>query len=122
MNEQATASAEITAAAGELDQQTKEASRSLKEQAMSLQQITAGSANVTKQVKLIAAANLENSRSTDFISERIQEVRDGSRENGESAQSIESILAETGGARASLKRRNRGRRPASSAAETGGRA
>ena len=67
MIEQAKSSQEITAAASDLDQQTREASRAMKEQARGFKQITVSSANITKQIKLIAAANLDNSQSTDVI-------------------------------------------------------
>jgi alkyl hydroperoxide reductase subunit AhpC len=95
MAEQAKNSDEISAATSDLDQQTKEASRAMKEQAVSFKQIADGSGNVTKQVKLIAAANLENSRSTVIILKRIQEVRDVSIQNGESARNIERVLEKT---------------------------
>jgi methyl-accepting chemotaxis protein len=119
MSEQATASKEITAAASDLDQQTKEVSGAMKEQAISFKQITAASANIARQIKTIAAANLDNSKSTVVILERIQEVRDVSRENGESAKSIEGILGERHRAEPLLKRRNDRRARTSTPAETG---
>jgi methyl-accepting chemotaxis protein len=97
MGEQAKNSDEINAAVSDLDQQTREASRALKEQTMGFKQITDGSTNVTKQIKLIAGSNLENSRSTTQILKRIQDVREVSRQNGESAKDIKRIISKTGG-------------------------
>src|SRR6185369_1750852 len=92
MAEQARSSQEITAAASDLDQQSREASRAMKEQATGFKQITEGSANIAKQIKLIAASNLENTRSTTVVLDRIEQVRQVARKNGESAQSIRRIV------------------------------
>ena len=103
---------EITAAASDLDKQTQQASRAMKEQAAGFKQITDSSANITKQIKLIAAANLENSRSTTVILERIQEVRDVSRDNGEVGQKHRSASwGKPAERRPSLKRRTAEARP-----------
>jgi methyl-accepting chemotaxis protein len=117
MGEQATASQEITAAASDLDHQTREASRAMKEQTISFKQINGSSINITKQIKLIAAANLENSQSTNVILDRIQDVRGIARENIQAATRIEGLLD---GA-AALKGRNGRRKPATPPAETRGR-
>jgi methyl-accepting chemotaxis protein len=119
ISEQAVGGQEITAAASDLDHQTKEASRSMKEQAQSFKQITSNTANISKQIKMIAAANLENSQSTVVILQRIQEVRDVSRENAESATGIEDLLGGMHKTKASLTRHNHRRGSASSASETG---
>jgi len=105
MTEQAKSSQEISTAANDVNQQTRETSTALKEQAESFKQITDNSASITKQIKLIAATNLDNSRSTAAVLERIQQVRDVSQRNGVSAQGIKRILAE---APESAKRKNGG--------------
>ena len=64
----------------------------MKEQSASFKQVTDGSANIAKRIKLIAASNLENSRSTTIILERIQSVRNVSRDNTKEARNIEGIL------------------------------
>jgi hypothetical protein len=53
------------------------------------------------------------------ILNRIQEVRDVSRDNGESAKSIEAILGETRRTALSIKRPNDRRGRAAAQAETG---
>jgi hypothetical protein len=117
MGEQATASREITAAASDLDQQTKEASRAMKEQAIGFKQITSSSANISKQIKSIAAANLENSQSTIVILDKLQEVRGISRTNVEAADRIGAVL----GGVADLKSRNGRRKTGPAPAEIEGR-
>jgi methyl-accepting chemotaxis protein len=122
MTEQAKNSEEITAATSDLDQQTREASRAMKEQTISFRQITEGSANVTKQVKLIATSNVENSRATTVILKRIQEVRDVSKQNGQSARDIERILETTIAGVSSAKSRKGGRNAGVANLDSGARA
>jgi methyl-accepting chemotaxis protein len=119
MNEQATAAKEITAAASDLEEQTKQANRAMTEQTLGFRQITGSSANIAKQIKLIASANLDNSQSTRVILERLQEVRDVSRENAESAKNIERVVGKRSETMVSLKRRNGRRKPASAPVEGG---
>jgi methyl-accepting chemotaxis protein len=64
----------------------------MEEQTRAFKGITADSANITKQIKLIAAANLENSGSTAVVAEKINEVREVSRANGAESKTIQRIL------------------------------
>jgi len=92
MPEQAKNSQEITAAASDLTQQAAQASRGMEDQTRTFKGIAANTANITKQIQLVAAANLENSRSTTVIVQRIDEIREVSRTNGAEAETLQLKL------------------------------
>ncbi len=56
--------------------------------------MTEGSTNISRQIKLIAAANVENSRSTEVVLKKIQEVRAISRKNGAEAGDIKNLVGQ----------------------------
>jgi len=94
MSGQSISSQEITKATLGLDQQTRQANQAMREQTDNLKQITNSSANIGRQIKSIAAANVENSKSTTVILERIRETREIARQNKESISSLESNIGE----------------------------
>jgi methyl-accepting chemotaxis protein len=95
MSEQAKSSQEIAAAANDLDLQARQASKAMEEQVRGFGQLSSSSANITKQIKSIATANLENSQSGKVILGRLEEVRQISLENTAEAGGVATTLAET---------------------------
>jgi hypothetical protein len=96
MSEQAKSSQEIAMAANDLDQQARQATKAMEEQVRGFRQLSSSSANITKQIKSIATANLDNSQSGKMILGRLEEVRQISLENTAEAGGISATLGEKG--------------------------
>ena len=75
--------------------QTRQAAGAMKEQAKALKHINDGSVNITKQMKLITKANVENSRSATTISGRVKGLQDISWTNAEEAKNIRGVLGKS---------------------------
>jgi len=74
--------------------------------------VSGSSVNIAKQIKMIADANLENSQSTSVILQRLQQIREVSRNNGESAKTIERMLGKSGAVVEAVKPGNGRSKPA----------
>jgi hypothetical protein len=80
----------------------------MKEHAKALKDIRGSSANITKQIKLVTGANLENSKSAAVILHKIREIQEISKTNAEEAKNVRGMLPKKRAPRAAVKSRNGG--------------
>jgi hypothetical protein len=99
MAEQARNSQEITSAADLLRQQSSQASRAMQEQAKAVRDISTGSSEVSKQIKMISKANVEHSRNGVMILQRLREVSEVSSSTAVEAKAIGASIGGFGGGR-----------------------
>jgi len=96
MSDQSKSAAEITVAAKEFLQQTMEAAGAMKEQLKSVKYIRENTFSITKQIKLITAANVGNSKSAVTMLAKISGLQDLSRNNTNEVKSIRGVLEKNG--------------------------
>ena len=86
--EQASGASQVTASADNLRVQSLQTARGMQEQARAMKDVSAASQNVTKQIKLITAANLEHSGSASAMLARLEEVRAVTRQSTADAMTL----------------------------------
>jgi len=116
MSEQATATSQVKASAENLTLQSSQAAKAMEEQAKAMKTLTAGSRNVTTQIKLISHANVEHATSAASILQSLAHLRDVSKSASTSARQASGSATES--ASPAPKRKTASRR--TPVAESGG--
>jgi methyl-accepting chemotaxis protein len=94
LNEQSTATQQITRASEIMRQQAEQAAKALKEQSTAMREMASATSNTSKQIKLISHANRDHVQVSQKLLEDLGEVRRVTDRNASSVQQTRASTAD----------------------------